>query len=156
MQSPDQPVRVKLIMVQLHKMQHPIQHTSPEGIRLALPSGYDILHGFAVKEFAHLLVQPECCAYASDAVIAAPLTIVDHKSDPLVGLHKGCGDGIAAYNFCTELDACFQWGGKPILCSKNRASCCMVSPVYTLQRMGRSLPPLRRMRLSIVCCPSVT
>lgn len=118
MQSPDQPVRVKLIMVQLHKMQHPIQHTSPERIRLALPSGYDILHGFAVKEFAHLLVQPECCAYASDAVIAAPLAIVDHKSDSLVGIHKGCGDGIAAYNFCTELDACFQWGGKPILCSK--------------------------------------
>lgn len=95
-QRPDQPVRAELAVVELHKVQHPGQHGSPERIRSALPGSQDVLHGFTVKRFAHLLVQPECSTHTADTVPAGPLAIVDHKTDPLVGSHKGFGDGIAA------------------------------------------------------------
>jgi len=35
---------------------------------------------------------------------------------------------------------------KPFCSAKSSASCSTVMPVYTLQRIGRSLPPLRWMR----------
>ena len=44
----------------------------------------------------------------------------------------------------------------PVCLEKRMASSSFVSPVYTLQMMGRSAPPFIDFRVTSVCCPSKT
>ena len=153
----EQPFLAELAVVQLHKMHHAFQNRGPERIRFALPCCHDQPHRFTVERFAHLLVEPESRTNAADAVISQLLAvIIETQPHPVGGCEKRLGNGIAAHHLGTELDACRQRRREAVLLGKEQGFLLTVMPVYTLQRIGRSLPPLRRMRPSMVCCPSVT
>ena len=84
--------------------------------------------------------------------------MLDHKSNDftleIVGFFFVCG--LTSFSFDHNAND-FIWSTacrmpavsgaeKPFCSAKSSASCSTVMPVYTLQRIGRSSPPLRRMR----------
>ncbi len=106
----DKAFRVVLVVVHIHKPNHPLDCFGPHGILMALPGGGNQVEGFRINFIAYALEQPVSGGYTADTILPSGLVVGEPQSGAAGCLHKGGGRLFAGKHqradFCAGIDLC--------------------------------------------------